>query len=425
MADYKKKKIKKSLFHKKKHFKNDAKDSNLDKNLFKFEDGNDKDDDIKVIKGSKFKRIRRYKIFISIFAFITLTCLVLSAVLPGGLYENTLNYFATIGSGAYPTSISGGTIKDVVSNGYYYYVLTDTNITVYSSGGKIVLNEFHGFSNPIISTSATRALLYDQGGNAVNIYNLTGKLHTINTKGEIITASISDDGDFVVATHSKSYTSTATVYDDDFNEIYTWNSAKEFINNVLVDTDGDKLAISTFDVVSGQYKSKLQIFNFDSASPIHTLDFGNSLVLKIGNTGDGISIITDDKYNFLDWSDFNLKSISFSGEINSFKNADDGVLLTVNRPNDRSDNNVILVSDEGEEISEIKISDVITDIHYDGGRVYSLCDTSIFIYNEDGKVLRKGNCNYGTRKIVVVSSDSVACLNDTEIIQIEIEESEK
>ena len=138
MADYKKKKIKKSLFHKKKHFKNDAKDSNLDKNLFKFEDGNDKDDDIKVIKGSKFKRIRRYKIFISIFAFITLTCLVLSAVLPGGLYENTLNYFATIGSGAYPTSISGGTIKDVVSNGYYYYVLTDTNITVYSSGGKIV-----------------------------------------------------------------------------------------------------------------------------------------------------------------------------------------------------------------------------------------------------------------------------------------------
>ncbi len=425
MADYKKKKIKKSIFHKKKRFKNDVDNLKIDKNPASSEHNSHFDDDIKVIKGSKFKRIRRFKILICILAFIVLTSLILSAILPGGLYENTLNYFSTIGNGGYPTSISGGSIKDVASNGYYYYVLTDTNITAYSSGGKIVLDELHGFSNPIISTSATRALLYDQGGNTVNIYNLSGKLHSINTKNAIITASISDGGDFVVATHSKSYTSTATVYDNDFNEVYTWNSAKEFINNVLVDTSGDQLAISTFDVVAGQYKSKLQIFNFDSATPLHTLDFSNSLVLKICNTGDGISIITSDKYNFLDWSDFNSSSISFSGEINSFKNNDDGVLLTVNRPNDRSDNKVILVSDEGEKFSEIKIDDVITDIHYDDGRVYSLCDTTISIYNKNGKVLRSGNCNYGTRKIIVLSSDSVACLNDNEILKTEIEESEK
>ncbi len=424
MADYKKIKVKKPLFHKKNHTRGEKKIPMANDTQNKVADTTPADD-IKVIKGSKFKRKRQAKIFLCIIAFFIIFFTILSIALPGGLYENTINFFATLGHGSYPTSISGGIIKDVTSNGSYYYILTDTNITAYSSGGKIIFDELHGFSNPILSHSATRALIYDQGGNTLYIYNLSGKIHTLNTKNQIITASISDDGDFAVSTHSDSFTSVATVYDDDFNAIYTWNSAKEFINNVLVDTSGNKLAVSTFDVVSGQYKSKLMILDFNSANPIQTINFDNSLVIKTENTGDGISIITKDKYTYLDWSDLNSRSISVSGEINSFKNTSDGVLLTVNRPNDRSDNNIILISDEGEKTSEFKVGDAITDIYYDDGRVYILCDTVIYIYNKDGTILRKGKCNYGTRNIVVISSDSVSAISDTEIVKIDIEESEK
>lgn len=426
MADYKRKKVKRSLFRKKnpKHTEKQNPVSKKQKSHNKEVTFDAPKEEIKVIKGSKYRKQRQLKIFICAISFIVLFFLILSAVLPGGLYENTVNFFATIGQGTYPTSVSGSTILDVAENGSHYYVLSDTNITAYSSSGKIIIDELHGFSNPIISVAGTRALVFDQGGKSLYIYNLSGRIHQLDTEAEIINASISEDGQFAVSTHSNSHTSVVTVYDEDFEVIYTFNSAKEIVNNVLVNTDGDMLAVSTFDVISGQYISKVRIFEFDSAKELHTFDVGNSLVIKMGNTGDGISIITDEKYTYLDWSDFSTSSIGVDGEINSFKNNSEGVLLTVNRPNDRSDNTIFLISEDGEKVSNFKISDSITDIEYYDGRVYSLCNTTIKIYDKNGKILRSGACGFGTKNIVVTSSDSVAAITYLEITEIDIEEGE-
>ena len=428
MADYKKKKIKRHLFRKKthKHIENKVPMNSPKKTPNVENEITEPKEEIKVIKGSKLRRKRQYKIFACIIGVILSFCIILSLALPGGLYENTVNFFATLGSGSYPISVSGGSIVNAVSNGSHYYVLTDTNIAAYSTGGKIVFDEMHGFENPIISVAGTRALIFDQGGRTLYIYNLSGKIHTMSLEDDIINASISEEGEFAVATHSKSYVSVVKVFDSDFEEIYTWNSYNGIINNVLVSTDGEQLAISSFEVISGEYVSKIMIFELDSdsADAVYTINYSNSLVVDIDNTGDGISIITNNKYDYLHWTDYNNSSLSFSGEINSFQSNSDGVLLTVNRANDRSDNTIILISEEGDKISEFKIDSTITDIQYCDGRVYALCDTVINIYDEKGKILRSTNCNYGTHKIIVLSSDSVATISDIEISKLDIEDSE-
>lgn len=422
MPDYKRKKFKKTSKHKKSHsnYDNTITMTNKKQNNV----GIVPEDDIKVVRGKKYKRKQQTKILVYVVTFVCLLCIVLSAILPGGLYENVINYSSIIGHGSYPTGVSGGAVLNTVSNGSYYYVLTDTNITAYANSGKIVFDELHGFSNPILSVSSTRALVYDQGGKSVYIYNLSGKIYTLGTEKEIITASISQNGDFAVATHSDSYTSVATVYDNNFKEIFSWNSAKEIITGILVNPSGNKLAVSTLDVVSGQYNSKLLILGFDSADPLHTLELGNSLVLSINNTGKGISIICDDKYKFLHWSKFNSNELLISGEINSFRNSKNGIILTVNRANDRSDNTIILISKKGEKLSEFKINSAITDIQYNNGRVYSVSDTSVNIYDKNGNILRKGVCEYGTQKFAVISANSIATISDTEITKINIQEGE-
>lgn len=382
------------------------------------------EDDIKIVRGTKYKRKQQTKILIYTLSVICIVCLVSSLILPGGLYENIVNFSSIIGHGSYPVSISGSTVLNTFSNKMYYCVLTDTNITAYSNNGKIIFDELHGFANPIVSLSDTRILVYDQGGKSLYIYNLSGKIHTVQTKNEIITASISKNGDFAISTHSDSYTSVVTVYDNNFKEIYTWNSAKEIINNVLVNPSGTKLAISTLNVVSGQFSSKISILNFDSADPLHTLDLGNSLALSLNNTGNGISIICDNKYKFLHWSKFSSSEISISGEINSFRNTKNGILLTFNRANDRSDNTIITVSKKGEKTSEFKINSSIADIQYNNGRIYSICDTTINIYDKNGNVLREGSCSYGTQKFAVIAANSIAAISDTEISKINIQEGE-
>lgn len=422
MPDYKRKKVKKRFLHKKSYKDFDTTITMTNRKQKSL--GVVPEDDIKVVRGAKYKRKRQTRVFICAFLAICIIGIVLSAILPGGLYENVINYSHLIGHGSYPTGISGGTVLNAVSNGSYYYVLTDTNITAYANSGKIIFDELHGFSNPVISVSNTRALVYDQGGKSLYIYNLSGRIHSMQFEKEIITASISQNGDFAVATHSDSYTSVATVYNNDYKEVFTWNSAKDTICNVLVNPKGDKLAVSTLSVVSGQFSSKVLILSFDSADPLHTLELGNSLALSINNTGKGISIVCDDKYKFLHWSKFTSNELLISGEINSFRNSKNGILLTVNRANDRSDNTIYLISNKGEKISDFKINTAITDIQYNNGRVYCVCDTVANIYDKNGNVLKSGVCNYGTQKFTVLSANSIATVNDTEIIKVNIQEGE-
>lgn len=422
MPDYKRKKVKKPLFHKKLRSENNdiVMNSNYDK-----KNNSVAEDDIKVIKGKKYRRKKASKFILVFVAIICIFTIVLSVSLPGGIYENLVNFTSRIGSGKYPVDVSGSTVLDCsAQNSSYYYVLTDTSVIAYSKNGKIIFNELHGFSNPIISVSATRALVYDQGGKNASIYNLSGKIHSFESEHEIITANIAQDGTVAFATYSDKYTSVLNVYDKGLKHIYTWNSAKDIINNVLINKKGSLVAVSTIDVVAGQYKSKMSILNFDTADPVHTLDLDTSIVLSLENTGKGISIICSDKYKHVNWSKFTTKDISVSGEINCYRSTKNGLLLVLNRPNNRADNTIILIDNSGEKDEEFKINSIITDIRYSKSRVYYIADTNVKILDKEGNLLRSGSCNYGTEKFAVVSPNSVASICDRKIYKIDIQKGE-
>lgn len=423
MPDYKRKKVKRSSNDKRERHRLDNEIIMSSKKMTKNK-GIVPEDDIKVIRGAKYKRSVKNKFIFSFIAIIAIIYLVLHLILPVSVYENFLNLTSVMGHGKYPINLSGSSVIDCVSNGQYYYVLTDTSICAYSNNGKIILNDMHGFSNPIISISDTRAIVYDQGGKAICVYNLGGRLHKLETKQEIITASISRNGALAVSTHSDSYASVVNVYDKNFKQIFTWNSAKDIVNNVLVNPSGNKLALSCFSASDGQYTSKMLILNFESADPLHTIDLGNSIALSLTNTGNGVSIITADSYKFVHWTKFTTNDINLSGQINIVRKDDKGLLLVFNRANDRSDNTVVLVSNKGVKTGEFTVNDLITDIQYSKGRVYYITDTLINILDGDGNVLRSVNCEYGAKKFAVISSNSTAVVTDTEIVKTTIEKGE-
>lgn len=282
----------------------------------------------------------------------------------------------------------------------------------------------HGFANPVMSVADTRVLVFDQGGDDLYVYNLSGLIDTLKTDNDIINANISRSGSFAVSTHSDNYTSVVTVYDKNFNTVFTWNSAKDIINNVLLNSRGNKIAVSSLNSVSGQYVSKLHILNFDSADPLNTVEFNNSAVLSLCNTGNGISVITHDGYKFVDWKKYTTTELTVSGEINMMRTTGKGVLLVYNRANDRSDNTVILISSKGVKTNEFKLNDSITDIQYDNKRIYYVNDVTVNLLDKNGNILRDGDSDYGIKKIVVISSNAVAAVNDSEISKITIESGE-
>ena len=150
-----------------------------------------------------------------------------------------------MGTGSYPIELGGTETVNTVSRGSYYYVLSNTDIVAFNNSGKSLFSFTHGYENPVLKVSATRAMVFEQGGNEALIFDLKGLKTTAKTEKSIITGAVSDSGRYALVTLSDKYASAVTVYDKKDNAVYEWYSAENTVNNVAVSPNGKKIAVSS------------------------------------------------------------------------------------------------------------------------------------------------------------------------------------
>ena len=270
MPDYKKKKVSNKLSRKRSNRIHDSRSKkeqiNIDFNDYDVEmtdsiaSKKKKQDSIKVVKGKRLERQRKFKIFLVAVALIVVTYLILTFTLPVSVGENIENFTATFGTGDYPIEIYGTDVLDSHSKGLYYYVLTDTNLSAFSNSGKEIYTYSHGYENPVLKSSETRALIFSQGGNSLEIYNLSKKIKEYQPKNPIITADICRNGSYAVATYSDSYATSVKVFDKNNKVLFKWNSAKDTVNALTLSPNGRYLVVSTFNANDGNLNSKISVF---------------------------------------------------------------------------------------------------------------------------------------------------------------------
>ena len=370
---------------------------------------------VRVIRGRKGEKRRKLYVLASIVLTLALTIVILSLLSPVSLFESAQDLTLSIGSGSFPAAISGSAAIDCVPKSRYYYVLTDTSIMAFTNSGKKIFSFVHGFSAPVIVTSQTRALLFDQGKNSAVIYNLAGVVKTIDSKQPIIAADIAKDGEYALVTKSDSYAATASVYDRKGESLYSINFAKDMINNIDIASSGKKMAVSTVNAESGKTVSSVRVYDFKSANPAFKLDLGEEMAYDIENTGSGFYVTTHKKTRYIKWSDYSISEYDFGGEVGRLRYSSSGVLALYNKTNDKSDSTVELFTDSGKKISEFEIKGAINDIRFSRGRVYAMGDNKITIYDKRGEILRSGNYGFGGEKIAVTGSNTVCVITDSTI----------
>lgn len=374
---------------------------------------------IKVVKGKKLARIRRFKIYGAVAVFLAIVFVILSVTLPISIAENLTNLFALIGTGKYPQEIYGAKTLNAVSRGSYYYVLTDTNLSAFSNGGKEIYTNSHGYSNPVISTSATRAMVYDQNGTSLKIFNLKEQTNTLTTKKAIIAAAISRNGSYAVATESDEYASTVTVYNRKDKKLYEWNSAKDKVNSVAIDPSGEKIAVSTLNAEEGSLVSNVYVLNFEDGKE-YSYKINNGLVYGIYDIGKAFSVVSSEGYSYITWSKYEKTDINSSLSLSMYRQSSDGVLLVFNRENDTNDNTIMLVSKNGEKTLEFNFRGIISDIQFSDGHIYCISESKIYLFDNKGKDLGSADCDYGVVRIAPIGSHSMVTITDSEIKKLEI-----
>lgn len=379
-------------------------------------------ENFKVIKsGKKLKPGKMIKVILALVA-VCLVILCVNFCLPTGIVEWSSNLFATFGSGEYPVTYDGSLLVDLVQNGSYYYVLNDTSVSAFNMNGKEIFTDIHGFSNPVLSVSAERALVFDQNGNEAKIYNLSGLVKDVTTKNGIINASICRNGSYVISTDGIEYTSTVTVYNKNNKKLYTWNSAKDIINNAVLSANGKKLAISCLNVSGGHAVSKLYVLEYNSADPVFQYDFSDKFVLGIRNTDDGFGCVTEDDFTWFSWNNYKktVKSVQ-DKTVSVCRGYKDNTLIVFNRESDRSDNRVMLLDPSGEIITEFDYKSIITDVEFKGDRIIFISDTQINVYSDEAKKLNSVMCDYGCKRFAICSSERIAVVTDDSINEISVE----
>lgn len=424
MPDYKKKNFsEKSLRKKKKISDKKAKSSNQ---IIFDDDSAGINKPVRIIKGKKFERKRKLRIFISALVFLTAVNLLLSLILPVSLSENFTNIVSSFGGGSYPVSLSGLQTLDSKSVGSVFYILSDTGLTAYNRSGKEVYHRMCGYENPVLKTSATRALVYDQGGNELSVSNLKKVTNTYKSDDSIICANIGRNGTYAVVTSSSEYAATVNVFNKNSKRLYTWNSAKEIINNICVSDNGKSIAVSAITVMSGNYVAHTYILSFDSADPVFSADSDGKVPLMMESAGKYYyTVFSDGRVSFTNWKNHKNSEIKKEYDVAFCRNFGNKNLFVFNLLNNKSENIIVYTDNSGKILSEFKINKNISDIEIYGSHIYCISDTEVSVYSKEGTLLRKGICGYGCKRFSVTSTYSVAVITDSEITEFDIPKKEK
>lgn len=381
---------------------------------------------VRVVKGKKYERKRKFRILISAAAFITALNILLTLILPVSLAENITNLVSSLGTGSYPISLSGLQTLDSRSTGLVYYILSDTGLTAYNKGGKEVYHRMCGYENPVLKTSATRALVYDQGGSELSVSNLKKVTNTYKSENSIICADIGRNGTYAVVTSSSEYASTVTVFNKNSKRLYTWNSAKEIINNICISDNGKSIAVSGVTVSSGKYVTHTYILSFDSADPVFTQDLEGKVTLYMKSAGRYFYTAASDGYvSFTNWKSHKSSVIKKDYELAFCRNAGNKNIFVFNLLNNKNENIIVYTDNSGKILSEFKIEKTISDIEIYGSHIYCISDTRVSVYSKDGTLLRDGSCGYGCKRFSVTGTYSVAVITDSEITEFDIPKKEK
>ncbi len=378
---------------------------------------------MKVVKGRKIENKRKLKVGAVAVSAILVVVIFLQLILPAGIIEGIKLTVAVMGRGSYPIELESTETINTISRGSYYFVLSNNNVYAFNNSGKRLFSYTHGYEKPVLKVSASRSMVFEQGGNEALIFDINGLKSTVQTEKTIVTGAVSDSGAYALVTVSDKYASAVSVYSKKDKIIYEWFSAEDTVNNVALNKNGKKLAVSTFNSNAGQYKSKIYVLNFKSATPEYTETLENSLIYTIDTAfANNFCVVSENGVKFIKWRKYEGTEYKNEYKTAFFRSSKNRYVVVFNRASDKTDNRIAVFSKKGKLTAEFQYKGTVSDIAVLGEYIYCMSDTEITMLNKKGEVLRKGSYGFGAIRLNVSSTDTVIVITDNKIEKFNLEQ---
>lgn len=283
----------------------------------------------------------------------------------------------------FPYELSDGSDVSFGSVGNCVYSLSETSFTSISpSNADVQLDFDHGFANPVIETSSSYSLLYDQGGNSFRLDSVKNNIYQNKSQNVILCGDVSDSGAVALCTTSDKAKTNITVYAKSLSEKFSYDVSYGYVTAVAVDSRGSRLAFAAVNSENAKLKTIVYTMNLNDEQPraqfeyissdIIDLEFSSSNLYVIGS--DFISVISSLKTE---------KAVYEQGSVNTVSycfNSSGNLIYVYSDYSESNENSIAVIKPSGK-VSEIsKVDSGIKDVSASSSSVSVLTGDAVITY---------------------------------------------
>lgn len=361
--------------------------------------------------------------------FVIVLCLILAMVVwvnwdslqPKNVINWVENSITGSGNGdGFPISIRGTEISNENFNlmDDEAVCVSDTSVDIITPKAKEVKNTQHSFNEPASKTAGEYAIIYNRGGTGYQVETNSKEIVNTDADNDIITASISSSGSYVIVTESKDYLATLTAYNSDNQEIYKYYFADTYVLDVDINADGNEVAVSTVQAKNGDVHSIIYVLNLKDTTPKQKNDIANNMVVNIDYMSDGnIALIGNKFASTLEPNQGKRIDYNYNDrELMAYTvNPDVGIGLALSSASDGRNCDFVLLDSSGTTQASFSTPYRVTSLSIYGNTIAMLSDGNIQAYNTKGDNWSSVEVGSDAKKILMYSSKNAYVLGASEI----------
>ena len=202
-----------------------------------------------------------------------------------------------------------------------FALVGNSKVTVYDRSGVELCSESESLSYPAAVSSEKYLLVYDVGGKSYSIYNSVARVMRVTTDAPIVSASVGDDGSYMVTMESNDARDVTEVYNSAFRRTMRIYKDK-YVTDSAISLDSDAFVITSVSESGADMAGEVAFYKKGEAEAVKTYSYNISLPLVTASLeGGNFAVVFDDAVRFYSSAGELLSESVLAGEAVSYFDA--------------------------------------------------------------------------------------------------------
>ncbi len=329
-------------------------------------------------KLEKNKKIKKATTYLIIFILAVLILTDIIPILPNSYHRAYVGNQYTIGETTQSTSAN-------YKKGVIY--AKSGSVMCFGPNMKLIsqIDSFDG--KPYIRTNKDCAIVYAKNGNKAIIMTSQEDYNIVESEETIISASVNNDGDYVLVGKEAGYTACVSAYNSKQKCLYKWHTGNNILDTAI-SPNAENIVASVIEYSDTSLYSKLVFLNTSQKEPIMQIELDSCLATELLFLDSKTVVAIGDTFTTAYTPDGNEKwHINYDGRIlNTYDISDDGnIAFLFNRYNSAlSESFIEIYNARGKKIGNYNSPENVRTISLNNNHCLLTLDDSTVLIDKDG-----------------------------------------